>query len=402
MHSHLKGVLDSFASHLKIRRHEGDVCEIAQKYLALGCNVVPTEHVYVAISSDYELLKLKTQNPPLAEYAHEKRAPIDATTFVEIVKNGFLSLPPKGAKKETTPLHEFANFVESVVLPPSSGGEDKEKWVEAWRKDKWKDVALFLTLNYKENPQFPTLLKSIVGEDEASAVRKRMLAYKPMDKKVLAHDLGKLIKSLAFSNEFVESVSSATPEGGEEETIKETLVPFVSTSLVFVDCLRQSTPEKDIVWTPVLDAYRKRAGLPATVDPKRIAKQMVGALLISPPKGGGDQQTKEVGDQPTFLLLRSQTKLEPLNSKEERAAAVEFIHSNLLSSEAINTALGQSTRAHLVAFACNQKKWDARTLLAHVMDPEGHMDERTLAKWEKMEKKIDDDKSFLENLFETK
>lgn len=390
MHSHIKGVLDSFASHLKIRRHEGDVCEIAQKYLALGCNMVPTEHVYVAISSDYELLKLKTQNPPLSEYAHEKRAPIDAKVFVEIVKNGFLSLPPSGAKKETTPLYEFTNFVESVVhSPPSGGGMDPERWVEAWRKDKWKDVALFLTLNYKENPQFPTLLKSIVGEDEASTVRKRMLAYKPMDKKVLAHDLGKLIKSLQFSNEFVESVSSSPPSGGEEETIKETSTPFVAQTLLIESTTTSSKWE--VGWTPVLDAYRKRAGLPATVDPKRVAKQMVASLLISPPKGGGDQ--------PTFLLLRSQTKLEPLASKEERAAAVEFIHSNLLSSESINNALGQSSRAHLVAFACNQKKWDARTLLAHVMDPEGHMDERTLAKWEKMEKKIDDDQSFLENLF---
>jgi hypothetical protein len=386
MHSHLKGVLDSFASHLKIRRREGDVNEIAQKYLALGCNVVPTQHVYDAVSSDYELLKLKTTNPPLSDYAHEKRAPVDPTLFVQIVKNGFPS-PPMGGK-ETTLLHEFNHFVESVVLTPVGKDESPEKWIEACRKDKWKDVALFLSLNYKENPRFHTLLKNIVGEDSVEVLRKRMLAYKVFDKKGLARDMGSLIKSIRLSNEFVESIISA-PLVEEPLETSVVVVPFVQQSLMIESSKDSLKKEEDIVLTPIMDAYRKRAGLPAIVDPKRIAKQMIAALLVS----CGNQVA------PDSLLLRSQTKLEPLNSEEERDMASEFIHSNLISSEALQKALKNSARAQQIAFACNQKKWDDRTLLAHVVDPKGHMDERTFAKWSKMTKNTTGEEDFLKTLF---
>jgi hypothetical protein len=384
--SHIKGVLDSFARHLRIRRSEGDVTRIAQMYLALGCNVVPTQRVYDAISSDYELLALKTQNPPLSDYAHTKRAPVDPETFVEIIKEGY--------SKQKGTYSEFDSFVDAVVLNTSANAEAPEKWIEACRKDKWKDVALFLSLNYKENPKFHTLLKTIIGQEDVTTLRKRLLDYKPIDKNAFAEDMTKLIKSIQISDEAFSSSSLFV----EEETIpsiKKSPPPFVEQSLLIeVDSSAFSESNKTgMIITPVMEVYRKRAGLPAIIEPKRIAKQMIAASLIF------ENSTSESVVYPSGVLLRSQTKLEPLLLEEEKALVSEFIQSNLFDSKVIQKALLNSKRAQIVAQACNQKKWDAKTLLAYVIDPKSQMDERSYAKWSKIEKTIGDDQVFLETLF---
>lgn len=382
--SHIKGVLDSFARHLRIRRSEGDVTRVAQMYLALGCNVVPTQRVYDAISSDYELLKLKTQNPPLSDYAHTKRAPVDPVVFVEIIKEGY--------SKQKGTYSEFDSFVDAVVLNSSANTEVPEKWIEACRKDKWKDVALFLSLNYKENPKFHTILKTIVEQEDVAMLRKRLLDYKPLDKNAFAEDTAKLIKSIRISDEAFVSSSFI-----EEET-KQALPsppPFVEQSLLIETDSSSSESSRIgvIEMTPVMEVYRKRAGLPAIIEPKRIAKQMVAASLIFT-NSNADSIT-----YPNGVLLRSQTKLEPLLLEEEKELVSEFIQSNLFDSKVIQKALLNSKRAQIVAQACNRKKWDARTLLAHVMDPKSQMDDRSFAKWSKMEKNIRDDSIFLETLF---
>jgi hypothetical protein len=388
--SHIKGVLDSFARHLRIRRSEGDVTRIAQMYLALGCNVVPTQRVYDAISSDYELLALKTQNPPLSDYAHTKRAPVDPETFVEIIKKGY--------SKQKGTYSEFDSFVDAVVLNTFANEEAPEKWIEACRKDKWKDVALFLSLNYKENPKFHTLLKTIIGQEDVTTLRKRLLDYKPIDKNAFAEDMTKLIKSIRISDEATLSFSSSY-SFVDEETIpsikKEVPPPFVEQSLLIeVESSSSSESNKTgMIITPVMEVYRKRAGLPAIIEPKRIAKQMIAASLMF------ENSASESVVYPSGVLLRSQTKLEPLLLEEEKALVSEFIQSNLFDSKVIQKALLNSKRAQIVAQACNQKKWDAKTLLAHVIDPKSQMDERSYAKWAKIEKNIGDDHVFLETLF---
>lgn len=389
--SHIKGVLgvlDSFARHLRIRRSEGDVTRIAQMYLALGCNVVPTQRVYDAISSDYELLALKTQNPPLSDYAHTKRAPVDPETFVEIIKKGY--------SKQKGTYSEFDSFVDAVVLNTSANEEAPEKWIEACRKDKWKDVALFLSLNYKENPKFHTLLKTIIGQEDVTTLRKRLLDYKPIDKNAFAEDMTKLIKSIQISDEaFLSSSSSLFAEEETIPSIKKSPPPFVEQSLLIeVESSSSSESSKTgIAITPVMEVYRKRAGLPAIIEPKRIAKQMIAASLMF------ENSNSESVVYPSGVLLRSQTKLEPLLLEEEKALVSEFIQSNLFDSKVIQKALLNSKRAQIVAQACNQKKWDAKTLLAYVINPKSQMDERSYAKWSKIEKTIGDDQVFLETLF---
>jgi hypothetical protein len=387
MHSHIKGVLDSFASHLKIRRTEGDVTEVAQKYLALGCNVVPTQHVYDIVSSDYKLLELKTQNPPLCDYAHQKKAPVDPITFTELIKCGYSS---KRNTKDV--LAEFDHFVESVVLTPVLEQEVPERWIEACRKDKWKDVALFLSLNYKENPKFHTLLKTITDQEDVSTLRKRMLEYKPNNKNALAHDMGKLIKSLSISKEFEEHINNASssPSSSSLDTTNEPLIETHIMEGVSIESTAEPTQiHPSELKDPIMDSYRRRAGLSPVVDPTRIAKQMVAASF----------DFKEEHNIPSGLLLRSQSQLTPLASDEERALALQFIHSPLFSSESIQKALKQSRQAPYIAQACNQQKWEGRDLLSYMVDTKAHMDERTFAKWSKMEKQVGETPEFFEELF---
>lgn len=375
---HIKGVLDSFASHLRIRREEGDVTEIAQKYLALGCNVVPAQLIYESISSDYKWIEMKTHSPPLAVYSDQKQAPLDVETFVGIISNGYTD-----SVRSKTPT--FLDFVDSVVLPNFMSGDPStlERWVEASRKDKWKDAALFVGLNYKENPKFHTLLKAIVGEThdavDVSKLYKSMIDYKPKDRKLLGQDMAKIIKSIQFKQEFVNAVDDEPtfiPNAVTPIIIRE--APRVETALEFIAFRVGIVDDIESLRTPVMEAYRKRAGLGAVVDTKRIAQQMVAASLV---------EKRQVDTLPNGLLTRSQARLEPLQGPHERALVAEILQrEDVFSTKTIQTALLASDYAKQIANTCNQKMWDARVLISYMTDPEKHMDERTFARWSKLDK----------------
>lgn len=393
MESHIKGVLDAFASHLRLDRERFALTDVARKYLALGTNVVPTQWVYDAISSDYALLALKTHNPPLGEYADPRAAPVDVVTFAEIVKHGF------DAKKNAKLIEsaaEFARFKDSA-LAPAKPGQEQERWVEAARTDKWKDVALYLGLNYKEHTQFDALLKQITGQQDVSDLRKRMRAYKPDDKRALAAEMGQFIAAVELADSFVESVESATAPAGPVADSKQ--------SLSIPPALRaggmETTPSKNIAFTAAtpsdetksvaslksaMEAYRKRAGLGVIVDTKRVAHQMVCSAL---------------NQEHDALLTRSQQRLEPLKGDEEHALVLDIVQSDALDDTRLRKALPLSQRAQCVALACNKWTWEPRTLLAYMVDPKENMDTRSYARFEKLlANNTNPETPFLQALFE--
>lgn len=394
--SNIKGVLDSFASHLRIRRNEGDVTEIAQKYLALGCNVVPAKLVYESISSDYQWLEMKTHNPPLAVYADQKHAPLDVETFVGILSQGYSSDTVKGR------FPVYSDFVDSVVLPHFLGSEyeSMERWVEACRKDKWKDAALFLGLNYREHPKFRLLLETITKNDtnvDVPDLHKSMLDYKPRDKILLAQDMGKIIKSIKLSQDFIESLEDLENAGSlaldSLEIIPVKVDPVEKKyALEFTASTVMRGEEIDSLRTPVMETYRKRAGLAAVVDTKKIAQQMVAAAFI---------QDGSAWDVPATVLTVRQSRIEPLKSEQEYALVFEILkREDVISTKSLQAALRASEKAKQIASVCNQKTWDPRTLISYMIEPEKHMNERVFAKWSKMEKSLEQDKStFLHILF---
>lgn len=383
MYSHIKGVLQDFSDH--IRLSDATPTEIVQKYLALGCNVVPTQCVYDSISSDYKWIEMRTHNPPVHTYANEKTAPIDIATFTEVIKQGY----PSTIQKQV--LGEFNHFVDTVILAPQ-GRLDQERWIEACRKDKWRDVALFLGLSYKENPKFYQLLKTITESDNVSSLHKSMVEYKPRDKQTMASDIATLIKSIQLPPSFVDALDTAphmTPN-------TQSPTPLVSQTQVGPTQFKFVQSEQpnvvipiETLRTPVMEAYRKRAGLTPIVETKRIAQQMLVAAL-------GDSINVE--DIPKAILLRSQSRIEPLKTQEEHELVSDIIQSNLISVDTLEKALLLSNQVKQITDVCNQKKWEARNLLACLVQPKDYMDERTLHRFGRIEKPKENPE-FIKSLF---
>ena len=97
--NHVKTILETFGQHTRQNDEELlDTSKIAQKYLAVHIGgVVPTELAYNCISNDYNAMRLRTHNPPLATYA--KYGKVDVPTFLHVMgrvrqqQNGNESLP---------------------------------------------------------------------------------------------------------------------------------------------------------------------------------------------------------------------------------------------------------------------------------------------------------------------
>jgi len=320
--------------------------------------------VYDAISSDYTLLSMRTHYPPLSAYSEPKSAPFDPVVFSEIIKQGF------DAKKHIKLIEssvEFNRFVDLIT----ERSPDQERWVDGCRKDKWKDVALFLGLNYKENPSFYRLLKVVSEKDDVSKLNKHMLDFKTRDTQSLGREMTAFIQSIALPVEFCEEILSSlvlrtTKEHVQkEEAIKEeitkekALILFHSNAEYKMEDLRER-----------MEPYRKRAGLTAVVDTQRIARQMVYSSL-------GE-------DFPPEILTKTQKTLTPIQGEEEQNLVLDIIQSEAFDEDSLKELTTYSEKANRVVRVTNKREWDTRALLQHAIQPEKFLDERTIARLNKI------------------
>jgi hypothetical protein len=367
MHAHIKGVLvEGFAKHLKIRDVEDATAltTVAQKYLALGVNVVPTQRVYDAICTDYTLLAMRTHYPPLSAYSEPKSAPFDPLTFTEIIKQGFDS------KKQTKLIEnsiEFNRFVDLITART----QDQERWVDACRQDKWKDVALYLGLNYKENPCFYRLLKTIAEQDDVSTLNKRLLTYQPKDVNALGREMTAFIQSINLPAAFCDEILFASVDHPQKERLEEkSIEEEVSKEKVLKLNHNKDISHKVDDLRENLESYRKRAGLPAVVDSKRVAQQMVYSSL---------------GESiPSNLLTRTQKALTPIENEQEKNLVLDIIESDAFDATSLEEALSLSEKAAKMVRVTGKYEWDARELLQYCVAPEQYLDERTLARFNKL------------------
>lgn len=360
---HIKRTLDAFSAHLGLKHEDTTLSELAHKYLALGTNIVETRWVYDAVASDYALLSLKTYNPPLQEYAHPRAAPLDVATFVALIEAGYSD------KSKRDNLKEFERFVDEVVQRKSA--HKGERWVDACRADKWRDVATFLALNYMEHPKLDALLKATWSNNDVSELRKRMRSFKCADKRQLAREMASLISSLELNDAFVdayESVNATDSKPTEKQA--DIVYEAVSKTIQWEPTHPLDVKETIETFKPHTEAYRKRACVGATVDCKRIAQQMICASL---PLENAD-----------FVLLRSQQKLTPLVESERSVVADMVKTSNVVNDDTLKDALLHSVIAQNVSQACNRWTWAPRTLLAYMVDPKGHMDARSYARYQRL------------------
>lgn len=274
MDEHVKGVLADFAKHTGYASL--DATSLAKRYLAVHTRLVHPGIVYPYVGSDYALLSLRTHSPPLSAYCEDRM--VDIPTFVHLMKHGYENKP----HEERSPALD--HFRENMM--PRPVGE--EAWVDYERKDHWKARAYFVGLNWKQMPQFYNLARAIyadgaerVDADAFGAFYGCLLDYKPYVQ-LEARELGAILSQLQLKDDApVKAREPAEPLHLGDDATHGDARP--KEPIVFVCSDARGEPWEAIHQNPLVQDYRRRAGLPATFPPQKLVKQMILASLnLSP------------------------------------------------------------------------------------------------------------------------
>lgn len=350
-----KEILQSFALHLQLSASEcEDASAVAQRYLAIHVNVVPTIGAYANIADDFRVVELRTHNPPINVYS--QKGVIDVPTFVYL-----MSSIPNDTKKPKR-MEAFSQFVDEFF--PRIQGE--ERWKQISRPNQWKEKATFLALNFKDYK----LMEAIHGKESAPDIHQRLRAYNVKQKlkpDELLNDINTIIKQVTVpAHDMVLLAKNQMGAPVADVDVAPTTFVKEVVPLKKVLIINTSTPTKTLEeLRPRMEAYRKRAGINATVSTARIAKQMLYAALGTP-----------LEKVPPAILGTFQKSITPLAGEEEIATALDAIQAFP------HVEMDANASAYLVALAavCKRYEWDSRSLLVHAMCPSDVLDCRAHAR----------------------
>lgn len=348
-------VLRNFADHTRMSDAErANTSGVAQRYLALHVDQAPRAAVYAFVASDYQALELRTYSPPL-DVAYTKQE-LDVETLKFICKNN-LNKP-----------HEVEGGVyeafRKAVLPRPVG---EEQWRTLERPDQWKELAYFLGSPHMVESIYhdPKTTWSRADNAEAYAIMdhmKQVGTFGASNQMAVAKEIGIMISNIVLpigllnlSEKQQRMSPRAAIEAAERPKVIEIkLAP--EESLVQVESLRLR-----------LEGFRKRTGLPATVETKRLVKQLLFSLAEAPI--GASQVKATLGP-----FQKDLPKVEP----EEQKLAAEYIDSQHWEQFHPN----DSKRAQAIATICIKSEWTARELMKHAIMPHMCLNNRLLNKYQ--------------------
>ena len=316
-------MLSDFAKHTRQPQDE-DLTTLAKKYLAVHCSLAPMPLVYAHLADDYKLLEMRTHQPNIHHYS--QFGTFDKDAFVKIMRDGYAHLQGPINTEGRPALSYFLD----TLFPKPVGSEAWQEWQQ---NDHWRKRALFMALNCNEKAGFHELVREVLqtptqsvgvcndggenGSDHIDDMCTKLHKIKLSGKmpEVTPQELASIIGDLDMFK--VEDVALPVCDGkGDNKTPVSTTVakddseilPLTKQKLSFT----AATASEATAFDPtLLNAYRKRANLPATLTPLRIAKQ----LLFSAMQLKGDEHA-------SFEKLKTsdQTQFVAFNKDEDKAA----------------------------------------------------------------------------------
>jgi hypothetical protein len=331
--------LSRFATHTRHAPHEYDTADgatkLAQKWLALHVKSVPPALIMAAhVSPDYNLLELRTYDPPLS-VAYESQPP-ETRTFVHLMKHGY---------PRNEPVQGAAHFRETIF--PRT--RDEESWVAYHERadEHWKERAYYVAAQcgypygLVEAIYSDGLPDSRATKDGASDMYTRISAY-VRDHGTMPEDVGAMIGQLNMELDLVGCCHDGM-QGGPSDTIardaylqhkrergeleNEDEAEGTSTNNEIQMTFAASQPIESspapLDPTHLISAYRTASLLPATFPPHKILKQMT---LARAGLTGTEPAVRESG-----ILSRTQAGFGPLNGNE--IAPHALVHDSLVGLE---------------------------------------------------------------------
>lgn len=384
---HVSRTLCDFSNHIRLTEDEkSDASFVGKRYIAAHMSAVPTGPVFHMIGNDYEAIVRRTHKPPFKNYA--ERSVIDNETFRELVEAGY---PPKSVSAEYVKKNapSYVRFCDAIVNVDKSKEDDESPWKKAERYSDWRNVAYYLAANFSQKPaQFERLMSVVHGNRQDGMTvqglgdlidRARNFDYGPTG----AQDVGAILNLMSIPVEKGYAFTTPPQLNAEEsaEAIK-TGAFFLSPQknrLVrqkSIVLLEKPAPVAAAVGLntlrPKMEAYRKRAGLAASVPTERIARQMLLAAI--------DDQAPLEHVKP--VMGRYQKNLVALEGDSERELVAEIVDA-LPTIPEFNP--NKSAHCRAIAHVTMQNEWEPRSLLKHIVAPESHMDARALHKYKQAE-----------------
>lgn len=364
MDQDVANVLEQFAANAKLSKNDLlDTSRVLQRYMAVHVTIAPADIAYGLVADDYKMVELQARNPPISVYRKGTR-PVHVGTFITACKNMESSS------------HSFDQFREAV-RPIAA---DEEKWMYLTSKERqWKDKAYFMALNFTESSAFKPLIEAIYAYPEKKAnyldpepgrIYDQMVKYVPKQNPVqLAHDIGRMIASIHVDNDKLSVVTNKQEPDMQFKLEADQPIQRKKSAITISSDISPIT-QSFASLRPQMESYRKRAGLPATVDVHRLAKQMIYAA--------SGMNHDEVPDN---LLSRYQKKLTPVISDEERSVALMCVDAFISVPKSFEP--NQSARAKAVSTLAKKKHWDAKTLLKAALVPQAFLEKHLYEKFEK-------------------
>lgn len=366
-------MLTSFSKHTRQPLDESTT-NLAKKYLAVHCNLAPMPLVYAHVADDYQLMELRTHAPSIHHYS--QYATPEPETFVKIMRDGYAHLR---GPIDVTNRPSLSYFLDTLFPKPVGG----EAWQE-WENDgeNWKKRALFMALNCNEKAGFYELVKGVMnapplpharfagvgkgigevapqephplrpegaermggscntggdtGKDQIDDMCTKLQKLKLSNNMppVLPQELASIINDLDMTNcdmskQKQQQKSEKKQVDGGDEAMEGEILPLVKQKLRFT-----AAPVAPVaayaagVGAAAVGEYRKRACLPATISPLRIAKQ----LFLSAMQLQGNEH-------PAFEKLKTadQTHFTPI--VEGDLAAVDHCIDTLVDKEKLTELL---------------------------------------------------------------
>lgn len=344
-------VLNDFSRHTRMLGEAKDANYVASRYLAAHLSVVPAESAFAMLGSDYSAMVNRTHKPPLSNYA--KQGNVDAETFVSIVKDGF---------------SDGIDLKRAAIEAPSYARFCKEYFDKAERKT-WKPVASYLAANYAKNK---AVLEKIMIQVEPNNTKLReqvcqygkTIKYGPTG----AQDIGNVISWICLPVAW--NVHLKTPtEDQDEPVMLKSSAPSIEHSLVILDKCAPPTMDMDQL-RPLMEPYRIRANLPASISHERLAKQMLLAAIDE------NAPRAYIGT----ALGRHQQGLCPLKGQDERTLVCAIIDALPTIPDFCPT---ESAHCQALSDATMCNEWEPRSLLKHIVDPGAFMEAKELYRYQK-------------------
>lgn len=380
------------------------ITNLLKKYIATHVTLVEPSTLYPYISNDMKRVHLRMGGKGLGKYQRATMEPgVFAYLFSNVKQNYF---PPI-----------ITQFQKDVLPRPPN----EQRWEEELRKDKWKDLALFMTLNHKDKHNFRDIVNSIesnLTKDEFNNLCNKIYNWDGLKNDSVAQvsrELGELISSLEWPDVQEEKfylVECHNNHKKKKKKKKKKKSKRVSAEFIFTPISLPDTdyldwgPEQESLYRqePVIREYKKQTQLTNQFPSRKAALQIIilGVTQNSP------QEMESLLKKYAGKRQKHYPQVHPLENRKDWEKVLEVIDPTIVENVLVNPQANvfynmmNRLNGNGEEYFENNQHFVKLFLTAHLMDWKekwnGNLNKELIQTIERFRKRTGEQTSFLDIL----